>query len=91
MAIIVKIRKGNNSQHPYTIGIDYKDIIFKEMDYKSYNGLECFQFYVDNHHIGTLYDDDTNRKYMQGLINGKVNAVVSPQPNEGLRIQAVSR
>lgn len=81
----LRLPNPNNTEHPYIIDIKNKDVIFKEMEYRNEGGLECFQIYISNHHIGTLFDsgDNLNRMYIQALIQGKVDAVhieIDPQP-----------
>lgn len=74
----------NNPTHPYTINIG-NEIVFKEMEYRTQDGLECFQIYVKDHHIGTIFDssDNFNRFYIQAMIQGKVDAChveINPKP-----------
>lgn len=74
----------NNPTHPYNINIG-NEIVFKEMEYRTDNGLECFQIFVRDHHIGTIFDssDNLNRLYIQAMIQGKVDAChveINPQP-----------
>ena len=81
----LRVPDPNNTNHPYRIEISNSDIIFKEMDYRTVNGLECFQIYLDGNHIGTLFDsdDNLNRTYIQALIQGKIDAVhieIKPKP-----------
>lgn len=75
----------NNPTHPYTINIGNADIVFKEMEYRTQDGLECFQIFANNHHIGTIFDsnDNLNRFYIQAMIQGKVDAChveITPKP-----------
>lgn len=61
-----------NEEYPYKAQISDSDIVFKEI---MVDGLISLQIYVDGLHIGTLFDDDMNRKYMLAMKQGKVDAV----------------
>ena len=81
----LRVPDPSNESHPYKIDISNYDIVFKEMEYRSDDGLECFQVFADNHHIGTLFDngDNLNRFYIQALIQNKVDAChveINPKP-----------
>jgi TM2 domain-containing membrane protein YozV len=81
----LRVPDPNNTEHPYRIELGNSDIVFKEMEYREVNGLECFQMYIDNHHIGTIFDNEEglNRFYIQALIQGKVDAAhveIKPKP-----------
>lgn len=81
----LRVPDPGNVEHPYKVNISNSDIVFKEMEYREVNGLECFQIYIDNHHIGTLFDsnDNLNRFYIQAMIQGKVDAAhveIKPKP-----------
>ena len=74
----IRLPDPSDPKHPYKIDISGEDIVFKEMSYRAVDGLECFQFYAKGYHIGTLFDDPEemiNRKYIQAMIRGKVDAV----------------
>lgn len=80
----LRIPNPNNPTHPYTINIG-NEIVFKEMEYRTDNGLECFQVYANDHHIGTIFDssDNLNRFYIQAMMQGKVDAChveINPKP-----------
>lgn len=62
----------SNEEYPYKAKISDSNIVFKE---NIANGLTSLQVYIDGLHIGTLFDDDKNRKYMQAMKQGKVDAV----------------
>lgn len=81
----LRVPDPSNTEHPYRIELGNSDIVFREMEYREPNGLECFQMYLDNHHIGTLFDSEEglNRFYIQALIQGKVDAAhieIKPRP-----------
>lgn len=71
-----KYKEGSKA-HPYIIDIGSDDLVFKEIEYRAVDGLECFQVFARNHHICTIFDEDTspNRRYMQAMIQGKVDGV----------------
>jgi hypothetical protein len=81
----LRVSDPSNAEHPYRIDLGNSDLVFKEMDYRDVNGLESFQIFLNNHHIGTLFDSEEglNRFYIQALIQGKVDAAhieIKPRP-----------